>query len=129
MPAQMRADLLPLLHGNLEHIESVRSQIRSRERLLDIEHREWTICLGRGFDFLHTPNVALIIGPYSPNLDVPIRKAAGNHRSQHAAPDASRTMVFCSWRRCRTRKSASTARAPSSSRASCRTSPPTSLAP
>jgi hypothetical protein len=77
MPAQMRADLLPLLHGNLEHIASVRSQIRSRERLLDIEHREWTICLGRGFDFLHTPNVALIIGPYSPNLDVPIRKAAG----------------------------------------------------
>ena len=77
MPAQMRADLLPLLHGNLEHVESVRSQIRSRERLLDIEHREWTICLGRGFDFLHTPNVALIIGPYSPNLDVPIRKAAG----------------------------------------------------
>ena len=77
MPAQMRADLLPLLHGNLEHIESVRSQIRSRERLLDIEHREWTICLGRGFDFLHTPNVALIIGPYSPKLDVPIRKAAG----------------------------------------------------
>jgi len=76
MPAQMRADLLPLLHGNLEHVESVRSQIRSRERLLDIEHREWTICLGRGFDFLHTPNVALIIGPYSPNLDVPIRRAA-----------------------------------------------------
>ena len=77
MPAQMRADLLPLLHGNLEHIETVRSQIRSRERLLDIEHREWMICLGRGFDFLHTPNVALIIGPYSPNLDVPLRKAAG----------------------------------------------------
>jgi hypothetical protein len=47
------------------------------ERLLDIEHREWMICLGRGFDFLHTPNIALIIGPYSPNLDVPIRRAAG----------------------------------------------------
>jgi hypothetical protein len=28
------------------------------ERLLDIEHREWMICLGRGFDFLHTPNIA-----------------------------------------------------------------------
>ena len=35
------------------------------------------ICLGRGFDFLHTPNVALIIGPYSPDLADPIRKAAG----------------------------------------------------
>jgi hypothetical protein len=77
MPAQMRTDLLPLLHGNLEHIETVRAQILRNERTLDIEHREWMICLGRGFDFLHTPNVALIIGPYSPNLDVPIHTAAG----------------------------------------------------
>lgn len=77
MPAQMRNDLMPLLHGNLERIEQVRAQIRRNERHLDIEHREWMICLGRGFDFLHTPNLALIIGPYSPNLDVPIRTAAG----------------------------------------------------
>jgi len=77
MPAQMRADLLPLLQGNLDHIESIRAQMRRGERALDIEHREWMICLGRGFDFLHTPNLALIIGPYSPNLDVPIRTAAG----------------------------------------------------
>lgn len=77
MPAQMRADLLPLLYGNLEHIEEVRTQIRHNQRTLDIEHREWMICLGRGFDFLHTPNVALIIGPYSPNLAEPIHRAAG----------------------------------------------------
>ncbi len=77
MPAQMRADLLPLLEGNLEHIDEVRAQIRRNERTLDIEHREWMICLGRGFDFLHTPNVALIIGPYSPNLAEPIHRAAG----------------------------------------------------
>lgn len=77
MPAQMRADLLPLLNGNLEHIESVRELMGRGERSLDIEHREWMICLGRGFDFLHTPNLALIIGPYSPNLAEPIRQAAG----------------------------------------------------
>lgn len=77
MPAQMRHDLLPLLHGNLEHIDDIRAQIRRNERTLDIEHREWMICLGRGFDFLHTPNVALIIGPYSPNLAEPIHRAAG----------------------------------------------------
>ncbi len=76
MPGQMRADLLPLLLGNLEHIASVRDQTRRHERLLDVEHREWMICLGRGFDFLHTPNLALIIGPYSPNLADPLRKAA-----------------------------------------------------
>ncbi len=54
--AQMRADLLPLLAGNLEHIARVREQVRRHERTLDIEHREWMICLGRGFDFLHTPS-------------------------------------------------------------------------
>jgi len=77
MPLQMRADLLPLLHGNLAHIASVRQQAERHERMLDIQHREWMICLGRGFDFLHTPNVALIIGPYSPDLADPLRKAAG----------------------------------------------------
>lgn len=72
MPAQMREDLLPLLKGNLERI----AQVRQLNRTLDIEHREWMICMGRGFDFLHAPNLALIIGPYSPNLADPIRKAA-----------------------------------------------------
>lgn len=76
MPAQMRDDLLPLLRGNLEHIADVREQARQNQRHLDIEHREWMVCLGRGFDFLHTPNVALIIGPYSPKLDEPVRTAA-----------------------------------------------------
>jgi hypothetical protein len=73
MPGQMREDLLPLLKGNLEHI----AHVRQLNRTLDIQHREWMICVGRGFDFLHMPNLALIIGPYSPNLDDPIRKAAG----------------------------------------------------
>ncbi|MGK2905232.1 MAG: hypothetical protein ACSLFH_02640 [Desulfuromonadales bacterium] len=73
MPEQMQQDLLPLLQGNLKWI----AQVRTTCRLLDIEHREWMICLGRGFDFLHTPNLALIIGPYSPDLADPILKAAG----------------------------------------------------
>jgi hypothetical protein len=73
VPAQIQADLLPLLLGNLDHI----AEVRGMNRTLDIEHREWMICIGRGFDWLHMPNLALIIGPYSPNLDDPIRKAAG----------------------------------------------------
>jgi hypothetical protein len=77
MQSQMRADLLPLLRGNLARIAQVREQARRKERILDIEHREWMICLGRGFDFLHTPNIALIIGPYSPDLADPLRQAAG----------------------------------------------------
>ncbi len=73
MSEQMQHDLLPLLQGNIKRI----TQVRNTSRLLDVEHREWMICLGRGFDFLHTPNLALIIGPYSPDLADPIRKAAG----------------------------------------------------
>jgi hypothetical protein len=76
MPTQMRQDLLPLLLGNLAHIAQTREQARRNERILDVDHHEWVICIGRGFDFLHTPNLALIIGPYSPNLAVPLRKAA-----------------------------------------------------
>jgi len=76
MPLDMRTNLLPLLMGNISHIEQVRAQNARQERLLDIEHREWVICLGRGFDWLHTPNLALIIGPYSPNLAHRIHTAA-----------------------------------------------------
>lgn len=81
MPTQIRADLLPLLEGNLKHIAAVRRQTRT----LDIEHREWMICVGRGFDWLHLPNLALIIGPYSPDLADPIRKAAGIIRANMRA--------------------------------------------
>jgi hypothetical protein len=73
LPEQIHTDLLRLLRGNLQWV----SQMRKTCRLLEIEHREWLICLGRGFDFLHTPNLALIIGPYSPDLTDPIHKAAG----------------------------------------------------
>ena len=73
MPNQIRQDLLPLLLGNINHI----AEVKRAARALAIEHREWMICVGRGFDFLHMPNLALIIGPYSPDLADPIRQAAG----------------------------------------------------
>ena len=72
MPSQIRYDLEPLVLGNLDRIV----EVRKTDRTLDIEHHEWVICVGRGFDFLHMPNVAFIIGPYSPNLDDPIHRAA-----------------------------------------------------
>jgi len=72
MPERIRGDLLPLLAGNLRHID----EVRQTQRETDIEHREWMICIGRGFDFLHMPNLALIVGPYSPDLADPVAKAA-----------------------------------------------------
>lgn len=85
MPSTMCDDLLPLVVGNVEHVATIRAQAQAGQRQLDIEHREWMICLGRGFDFLHTPNLALIIGPYSPNLAEPIVKAAGIIKANMAA--------------------------------------------
>ncbi len=73
MPERIRRDLLPLLAGNLQHI----AEVRKTHREAEIEHREWMICIGRGFDFLHMPNLALIVGPYSPELADPVAKAAG----------------------------------------------------
>ena len=58
----MRRDLLPLVEGNLRHIAEVRAE---QKPLIDHEHREQIIAVGRGFDWLHEPNRALIIGPYS----------------------------------------------------------------
>lgn len=72
MPELMRSDFVPLLADNISHI----AEVKGMDRHLNIAHSEWMICIGRGFDWLRTPKVALIIGPYSPNLTVPIRKAA-----------------------------------------------------
>jgi len=76
MPDQTLQDLLPLVEGNISHIESMRQSNRQLETE-HVEHHEWMIGIGRGFDWLHMPNLALIIGPYSPDLAEPIRKAAG----------------------------------------------------
>lgn len=75
MPDRILKDLVPLAKGNIEHVQEVRKS--HRNLALDSVHREWIICVGRGFDFLHVPNIALIIGPYSPDLGGPISKAVG----------------------------------------------------
>ncbi len=77
MPGRILADLLPLVVGNIRHIAATRASSRQ----IAVEHREWVICIGRGFDFLHEPNMALIVGPFSPDLSGPIAMAAGIIRS------------------------------------------------
>ncbi len=62
MDIQMVKDFLPLLQGNWEHIRDIRAENRPP---IDLDHREQIIAVGRGFDWLHLPNKALIIGPYS----------------------------------------------------------------
>lgn len=62
MSTRMLMDLIPLVEGNVRHVAKVRA---SGKKPVDFEHREQVIAVGRGFDWLHMPNTALIIGPYS----------------------------------------------------------------
>lgn len=91
LPWDIRRDLIPLLEGNLRHLHEMRASQEAGQRELEVDHREWIIGIGRGFDWLHTPNQALLIGPYSPNLAQPIRTAARiiseNMSSGRVSPD------------------------------------------
>lgn len=73
IPEVVEKDLLPLVQGNIAHIKDLKKSDHS----LEIVHHEWMIGVGRGFHWLHMPNLALIIGPYSPDLADPISKAGG----------------------------------------------------
>lgn len=73
MPEEMQEDLLPLVQGNITHI----AETKRSDRTLEIVHHEWMIGIGRGFHWLHMPNLALIIGPYNPELADPLSKAGG----------------------------------------------------
>lgn len=74
MPERIALDLLPLLHGNMAHTKEIRVTERSLD---DADHCESIIAVGRGFDWLHVVNKALIIGPFDPDFDQAIATAAG----------------------------------------------------
>jgi hypothetical protein len=58
---QIIQDLLPMVEGNIRHIKCV---AESQRPVVTLQHQEWILGLGRGFDWLHTINQALIIGPF-----------------------------------------------------------------
>lgn len=74
MPEKVAHDFVPLVAGNIQHTAEVRASGRPIE---DAEHREWVSAIGRGYDWLHKPNTALIVGPFHPDLSIPIATAAG----------------------------------------------------
>lgn len=74
MPKDILRDFAPLVQGNIEHIAEVKAHGRP---IIDVQHKESVLAVGRGFDWFHKPNEALIIGPYQPNLDDAIRKGLG----------------------------------------------------
>lgn len=95
MRERIRIDLLELVKGNQSHIKEIRAANRMP---IDLNHREQVIGVGRGFDWLHLPNMALIIGPYS--LDWPQAVATagkiilGNLKEGRIDPDAGRMLLI-----------------------------------
>ncbi|QQR64755.1 hypothetical protein IPH92_04315 [Candidatus Kaiserbacteria bacterium] len=61
VPEEILRDLLPLVLNNREHVARIKKEGRP---VLELVHNENIIGVGRGFDWLHLPNRALIIGPY-----------------------------------------------------------------
>jgi hypothetical protein len=74
MPEQVRNDLSFLLMGNQRHVAAVRKENRTTKQQ---DHCERMLGYGRGFDWLHTPNLAFIVGPYDLDFTTPIAKAIG----------------------------------------------------
>ncbi len=74
MDPRVRADLLSLMRGNISHIKETKELGRD---LTDMQHCEWILGVGRGFDWLHEPNTALLVGPFDPDLSKSIIKAIG----------------------------------------------------
>ena len=56
------ADMFEMVRGNRRHVEEVK---KSDRPVIDMLHKENIIAVGRGFDWFHTPNKALIVGPFA----------------------------------------------------------------
>ncbi len=93
MPDRIMADLIPLVQGNIKCIKETESNGKSLDQLV---HGEWVLAVGKGFDWLHTPNMALIVGPYDPNIGEPIKTAAGIIKSNLEEGRNSKGMVLLS---------------------------------
>jgi len=88
-------DLIPLIKGNISHIAKIRSSSRMPQEL---DHKEWILAIGRGFDWLHLPNAALIVGPWQNDLAGPIQIAAGliNKNFESGATDGQKPVLLTS---------------------------------
>lgn len=75
MHEQIVRDFIPLIRGNIRHITKIRAD-KHRNLAVDAEHKEWVLAFGRGFDWLHEINMALIVGPFDPNRYNVIKEAA-----------------------------------------------------
>jgi len=73
MSKKMMEGFSPFVEGNIKHVKEVQAANRP---LIDIVHREWVLAFGRGFDWFHEPNTAIIVGTFDPELREPLATAA-----------------------------------------------------
>lgn len=95
MQENVRTDLLELVRGNQRRIKQIRQTHREP---VELNHREQVIVAGGGVDFLHTPNLALIVGPFSPDWGDHIAVAGNivlsNIKEGRVDPDAGRMLLL-----------------------------------
>ena len=93
-PNVMR-DFVPLIKGNILHIQEIKD---SNRPVQEADHREWIIAVGRGFDWVHEPNKALIVGPWQDNLSSPIRTAVSlvKHNKDEGLLDGNKIVLLTS---------------------------------
>ena len=94
MHEQVLNDILPLVQGNQGHVREVRLNGRAP---IELDHSEHIIAVGRGFSWLHCPNLALIIGPYADQWPHAVEVAGGivldNINSGRAPSDKALLLV------------------------------------
>lgn len=88
MTPKMWEDLAHIVYGNVQHVDQV---ARTRREPSTAGHKEQIFVVGRGVHWIHEPNRAMIVGPYSPNLSEPIATAAlqilENLKGSHISDD------------------------------------------
>ncbi len=100
MPQQMLLDLMPLIEGNIAHIK----ERQATTEIIEVEHNEWVIAFGTGFDWLHAPNTAIIIGPWhmvdlGQEIRVALRIIQGNMKAGRIPDDGFIFLVSSEWQR------------------------------
>ncbi len=93
MAPEMVNYFLHLVEGNVAHVEELRKNPRPP---VSLSHTERVLALGQGFDWLHSPNFAVIVNYFDPMLDDAVGTGAGiiiNNRDEGRIPNDNALLV------------------------------------
>ncbi len=95
---QLVADLVPIVANNALHIFTRRQM---KVPIVSLNHEETVIAVGVGFDWLHVPNKAFIVGPYDHQWPTAVATAAsviaGNIRNKAIDPNGGIVLIASSY--------------------------------